>query len=67
MTVTRYGFEWGPMLVERIGHIPGRGYALHIRTPYGSMQIGVSDKGMNVTAHEWQRGIYPIKRDEVAS
>jgi hypothetical protein len=42
---TRYGFAWGPMTVERLAHIEGRGYALEIKTGSCSMQVYVSEKG----------------------
>ena len=48
----RYGFRWGPMVVERTAHIPGRGYCLTIRTERQSMQVYVSEKGQKLRACE---------------
>ena len=30
--LTKYGFEWGPLVVERATSIPNRGYVLIVRT-----------------------------------
>jgi hypothetical protein len=54
LSVTQYGFEWGPLCVERVAHIEGRGYVVEIR-PRGShkkaVQVYVSEKGRSVSAH----------------
>lgn len=52
----RYGFRWGPMVVERTAHIDGRGYCLTIRTEKQSMQVYVSEKGQTMRACE------PVRR-----
>jgi hypothetical protein len=49
--VTQYGFRWGPMEVERLVHVEGRGYALEVKTEHASMQIYVSDKGRKIKAY----------------
>jgi hypothetical protein len=49
---TRFGFDWGPMKVERLAHIPGRGYVVQIGTEHVSVQVYVSEKGRKVTAYE---------------
>lgn len=43
-----YGFDWGPMSVERTAHIEGRGYALTIRTEHQTMQVFVTEKGRKI-------------------
>lgn len=48
---TRYGFDWGPMHVERMAYIEGRGYALRIRTDHDEIQVYVSEKGRKVEAY----------------
>lgn len=40
-----YGFNWGPMRVERLAHIEGRGYVLRIHTDHRSLQVQVSEQG----------------------
>lgn len=52
--ITQYGFDWGPMSVERVAHIEGRGYVVSIRGPkeYSGpeVQVLVSEKGRCITA-----------------
>lgn len=54
MSATQYGFEWGPMHVERMAHIPGRGYVVTVHGPKGyagpQVQVLVSEKGRSITA-----------------
>jgi hypothetical protein len=45
---TRYGFDWGPMSVERLCHIDGRGYVLTIRTEHQEMQVHVTEAGRKI-------------------
>lgn len=51
---TQYGFEWGPLVVERVAHIEGRGYVVSIQGPRGydgpHVQVLVSEKGRSITA-----------------
>ena len=51
---TQYGFRWGPMLVERMAHIDGRGYVVSIRSTElhtgPEVQVYVSEKGRSVKA-----------------
>lgn len=51
---TRYGFRWGPMIVERMAHIDGRGYVVSIRSAElhtgPEVQVYVSEKGRSVKA-----------------
>ena len=53
--ITQYGFEWGPLVVERVAHIEGRGYCVSIRgrADYSGpeIQVLVSEKGRRVTAY----------------
>jgi hypothetical protein len=46
--VTRYGFQWGPLIVTRMAHITRRGYVLSIETPHESMQVYVTEKGRRI-------------------
>ena len=48
----RYGFRWGPLVVERTAHIEGRGYVVTIQTERESMQVYVSEKGRRMRAYE---------------
>lgn len=49
-----YGFNWGPMKVERLIHVEGRGYVLEIRTEHATVQIHVTEKGRKIKP-------YPIR------
>lgn len=55
MSFNKYGFDWGPMTVERMAHIEGRGYVVSIRGPKGhdgpEVQVLVSEKGRAITAY----------------
>jgi hypothetical protein len=51
---TQYGFDWGPMQVERLAHVEGRGYALMIRTKDCELQVYVTEKGKKIKS-------YPIR------
>lgn len=59
---TQYGFSWGPVVVERIAHIDGRGYCISVRgrDDYKGqeIQVLVSEKGQRVTA-------YPVRGAKV--
>jgi hypothetical protein len=49
---TTYGFVWGPMEVQRVAHIEGRGYCVEVKGSGGqSVQVLVSEKGRRVTAY----------------
>ena len=48
--VTRYGFQWGPLIVTRMAHITRRGYVLSVETPHQSMQVYVTEKGRKIKA-----------------
>lgn len=50
--MTKFGFEWGPMKVERLAHIEGRGYVVAVTTEHMTVQVYVSEKGRNVVAYE---------------
>jgi len=47
----RYGFRWGPLVVERLAHIDKRGYLLSIKTDTQAMQVYVSEKGRQMRAY----------------
>lgn len=46
----RYGFDWGPMSVTRLGYIEGRGYLVEVTTDHARMQVYVTEKGRKITA-----------------
>lgn len=50
----RYGFVWGPLVVERTARVEGRGYVVTVR-PVGkyepSVQVYVSEKGRSMSVH----------------
>lgn len=52
---TQYGFKWGPLDVERVAHIEGRGYVVSVRGPKGyegpEVQVYVSEGGRVVRAY----------------
>lgn len=50
----RYGFAWGPLVVERMIHVPGRGYVVDIRPREQhetGVQVYVSEKGRSVKVY----------------
>lgn len=49
--MNRYGFDWGPLHVERLAHVEGRGYALRIYTDHDEVQVYVTEKGRKVQAY----------------
>lgn len=53
---TQYGFDWGPVRVERTAHIKGRGYVVTVMglancTHGPVVQVLVSERGRAVTAY----------------
>ena len=62
--VTRYGFQWGPMIVTRLAHIDGRGYSLAIETPHQAMQVYVSEKGRKIAAMPVRQPPLRVDADE---
>ncbi len=46
-----YGFDWGPMSVQRLTHLEGRGYVLEIRTDHARLQVHVTEKGRRIHSH----------------
>jgi hypothetical protein len=46
--VTDFGFDWGPMRVQRLAHIEGRGYVLEIATDAKVMQVYVTEAGRKI-------------------
>lgn len=48
-TVERYGFEWGPVRVVRLAHVPGRGWWLVVQTKHDEMTIRVSHGGNRIS------------------
>jgi hypothetical protein len=55
-----YGFDWGPMSVERLAHVDGKGYALEVKTRHARLQIYVSEKGRKIEAYP----LGPYKKQE---
>ena len=46
-----YGFDWGPLSVERVAHVEGRGYVVDVRSREryeDGVQIYVSEKGRSI-------------------
>lgn len=48
----QYGFNWGPMKVERLAHIEGRGYVVQVSTDHMQVEVYVSEKGQKIKAYE---------------
>jgi hypothetical protein len=59
---SRYGFAWGPLVVERVAHIEGRGYSVQVR-PRGkyepAVEVFVSEQGRSWSV--WPRGKVNVK------
>lgn len=51
-TETRYGFQWGPIEVERAISDPKYGYVLTIRTPHQVLDVQVSPTGRKLTTRQ---------------
>jgi hypothetical protein len=49
--VNPYGFDWGPMSVERVAHVEGCGYALEIKTKHARLQVYVTEKGRKIETY----------------
>lgn len=45
---TDYGFEWGPVEVERVAHFRDRGYFISVGSSYYRVEIYVSERGRTV-------------------
>lgn len=64
MRETQYGFDWGPLSVERVAHIEGRGYVVSVRGPRGysgpEVQVYVSEAGRVVRAYPLRGAKYPL-------
>lgn len=43
---TRYGFEWGPLVISRVMSDDGWGVMVEIRTPRQSLNIRVTPSGL---------------------
>lgn len=65
--ITQYGFDWGPVTVERIAHIEGRGYSVQVRVRgqhETAVEIWVSEKGRSVSVYP--RGKVKVKTNDLA-
>lgn len=60
MNETKYGFQWGPLLVERAISDPKYGYVLTIQTPHGRMDVRCTPTGRNLAA----RTLPPVKEEK---
>jgi hypothetical protein len=49
--IERYGFAWGPMIVERSAHIEGRGYILTVKTDHARVEVYVTEKGRKINVY----------------
>lgn len=58
---TDFGFRWGPMLVERLAHIDGRGYVLQVQTGHRKMQYGPTARCSAPYGDHW--GVVPYDED----
>lgn len=47
--VNRYGFQWGPLRVIRLGHIEPHGYNLAVQTEHDEVEIHVSEHGRRIS------------------
>lgn len=48
---TEYGFEWGPMAVERIAKLPASRRVLRVATPHHKVEIYSSRTGSSVRVY----------------
>lgn len=53
---TKFGFVWGPFVVERVASHPKFGYVVQVRTASGAVEITTSPKGRKVRVVE--RALY---------
>lgn len=65
---TKYGFAWGPLVVERDISDPKFGYVLSVYTGYSCLEIRTSAKGrvLQVTQrapNEYQREQWQLMQD----
>ena len=49
--VTSFGFDWGPMKVERAAHIEGRGYVLMVKTEHARLEVFVTEAGRKIKTY----------------
>jgi hypothetical protein len=49
---TRYGFRWGPVAVDRLAHVEGRGRVIEVRTDHARIQVYVSEAGRVIRTTE---------------
>lgn len=49
---SRFGFVWGPMRVERLAHLEGRGRVISVKAGSKELQVYVSEKGRRVRVFE---------------
>lgn len=64
---TRYGFEWGPLAVERLAHIEDRGYVIGIKTEHQTIQIYVSEKGRKIKAYPVRKRVHYADPEAVSN
>ena len=57
--LSKYGFDWGPMTVERTGHIEDRGYALTIETDHARIEVYVTEAGRRIRVFDQKKPGYP--------
>ena len=43
-----YGFDWGPLSVERLVHVEGRGRVLEVKTEHRTLQVYCSEAGRSL-------------------
>mgnify|MGYP001603501688 CR=1 FL=1 len=57
---TKYGFKWGPLIVERDASDPKGGYLLSIYTASAKVEVRVTPKGQKIEVvldapNDWQK------------
>jgi hypothetical protein len=53
---TRYGFTWGPLVVERTASDPKWGVVVSLATDYGRLEVRSSPNGRTLTAERKKKG-----------
>ena len=61
---TRYGFNWGPLVVQREISDPKLGYILRVRTAHKALEIRTSPRGRVLTVTE--RDLYDYEKAEAS-
>lgn len=57
LTAFRWGFRWGPLLIQRVASDPKYGVVIWVGSEHKQYEVRVSPKGRTVTVHECE-GVY---------